>query len=585
MLLAPGSTCILVNLTAQQFNDHKVVIVEYMPDDSRYRVRPLNDGSPLPPTMAIKAENLFPFEPTSKRKQGLRRLRLKGFRPKSERHQRPKRNESLLMHQRQSTSLPNVMAPSYECPPHSNAMPSDPKTASRSASLPVLDIHVPSETSESSNTIDLKAGSKARLVGLQAQPSLNGQFVSVLEFVPQQQRYRVRNDTTDQSMLIKPSNLRSQEENEDAQSDKAEHLVDEWQDSRNTGKILPPGSRAVTVDFAVTSPLHGEVVSIVEYAPTSKSYIVRLHGKDAVRANNGNRQMIVPRDNLKPAPGSAFWARLTIQGRPWRVPASCRLDHNSRTLRVVVEPALVGLDRTIPVAKAMLGANCCDWINDAEALEVFESKPSPPLTVPIGEQDAMMEEGEVLVDPTVAKTNPFFRALLEYRLIQRTNVRIPKAGFEVLEVYKLCFTPQTMGAKKESVSVASANESIYQMSVVGPDAQGPSDKETITPVHKGNRQDIGPAKPPNMVSSTPRPDPPGNRSNSAERRRKKKKMPSRPESRSSRDEVPKSPHKGRKKKTSSSKGRTKSTEAATRSWNAHCSYQVDETTRATFVAA
>jgi len=293
------------------------------------------------------------------------------------------------------------------------------KTASMSSGI---------STASSEHSI-YRPGYRARLQRLRSRPNLNTHLVEVIDYVPEKGRYRVRpigveaSDASTASILyVKHENL--------GPDDPTLAAGNEW-----TNKPLRPEMRAVVTDSS--GCLNGEIVIVKEYLPARRAYRVGLLGIEAIKANHGERYAVIPRKSLQVAPKSAFWVRLTLRGSSWRLPAACRVDQEGR-VRVVAD-TFAGIDRVVPAAKALFGESKCDWMNDAEVMETLQQCPSPPLTQVLPENDALLEDGEVLVDPTVSKQNPFFRAMLEYQLIQGNNVKVPTDSFGIMEVYKATF--------------------------------------------------------------------------------------------------------------------------------------------------
>eukprot|EP00977_Amphora_coffeiformis_P010634 scaffold2509_cov169-Amphora_coffeaeformis.AAC.2 len=69
-----GTRLILQGLKAQpQFNGHEVIVTGFLFDQGRYKVKPSELKTPLPPTLAIKTENLKPTTSEAPPKRGLKK--------------------------------------------------------------------------------------------------------------------------------------------------------------------------------------------------------------------------------------------------------------------------------------------------------------------------------------------------------------------------------------------------------------------------------------------------------------------------------------------------------------------------------
>ena len=173
---APGTRLILEGLKAQpQFNGHEVTVTGFLFDQGRYKVKPSELKTPLPPTLAIRPENLTPIAreaPTrglqrASSQRGLGSSLLGGFRQYSQRN----------------------LSMSHGDMPHQDA-----------STHPV-------ETDEKLH----KAGTEFTLQGLRSVPHFNGHNVIIKCYLSDQGRYEVEPANSGGPLpaefAVKPDNL------------------------------------------------------------------------------------------------------------------------------------------------------------------------------------------------------------------------------------------------------------------------------------------------------------------------------------------------------------------------------------------
>jgi hypothetical protein len=269
--MKPGSKALLQGLQAQPALNGKIVIIkEYLQDQGRYLVAPVDPAVSTMPVLAIKAQNLTPIAGT--------------------------------LRQREDSS----------------------KVSGTSASSGSTSKSSKSSKSNYPYITCFKPGTRARLMGLKAQPTLNGHLVSIVEYLADQDRYRVKpldvaaRDACDTDLLaIKRQNLVP----EDPLPDDAEPFE--------------PGTRAVLTNMVGTPSFNGQLVTIVKYLEGERCYQARPLGREAREAAPAKLLKFRP-CNIKRAPPSAFWVKMTIRGQELRIPVVCKVERNEAGLNNVV---------------------------------------------------------------------------------------------------------------------------------------------------------------------------------------------------------------------------------------------------------
>ena len=361
---------------------------------------------------------------------------------------------------------------------------------------------------------DLMPGSKAQLMGLQAQASLNGKDVLIQECVEVhgQLRYRVRlldDDVTVSShdLVIHRRNLKSISELDSGsfhdgkyrQGDRLRltglvsrphmngHLVEviEYVKGPRRYLVLPAdieasdacdmeimsvavenlvpetpcwagnkdlsgGSRVVLDQVPGKPTLNGELAVIVQHQPDSLYYRVRLLGETAMGKHNGGSLLVVPSRAVKAVQATSMWVNMVVQGKPCRVPSVCQVEDGRLVVRLDAFP---GIDCVVPIAKVLMGEDSCDWMHDGEVLDLLREHPSSPLSCTV-----VPESNEVMVDPSVQSRNPFFKAMVEYELLKLTTKVLHDSEPGNTSVFQALFPI----AKMDSLSHQTDDENPFQ---------------------------------------------------------------------------------------------------------------------------
>jgi hypothetical protein len=508
---APGARFVLQGLQAQPaFNGQHVLVVEYMHDQDRYCVQPADPNGPLPPTLAIRAQNLAPASasgPTSRQTVGNSPMP-----PMPPEISIPENNDTYgskseilpvgstaVLHGLKSQAALNgemVVIDAYmEDEGRYRVSPVD----STESSMPVLAIkpqnllpckdprrrernasdasssfgssassssgsqvvgsqHSSSSRSKSKSNASmdhLKPGSHARLTGLKKKPKLNGHMVRIVEYLRDKDRYRVEpldveafDVCTADLMAIRPKNLISEDP------------------MHGSAAPLAPGTRAVLINLSGKPAFSGQLVTIVRYLVENGTYEVRTLGG---RTRNGAspKVLFLGPDKIKPAPQSAFWVQMTIKGHQLRLPVSCKVQRDKigqANVHVMLD-AFAGLDQVIPAAKVILGEDHCDWMDDGEVLAALKASKSQTITLDIQNKEAHagLKRDEAFISEE--KKPAIFEAMVEFELIKPTKKTVQVDLMGTLLVYKLKFpdsaqTAKALETKRPSVHRRSSTSSV-----------------------------------------------------------------------------------------------------------------------------
>jgi hypothetical protein len=510
-LLPQGARFVLQGLQDQPaFNGQHVLVVEYLHDQDRYRVQPADMNGPLPPTLAIRQQNLVPASASAGTRSGGGRSVLQNMRQSMSNAEVP---HSLTPRQTLSRSSPMPpMPPEISIPenndilpvgstailhglkgqpalngemvvideyvedegryrvspvdPTDNSMPvlaikpqnllpcKDPRRRERNASDASSSFgtsssfgsqafgsqHSMSSRSKSkinASMANLKPGSHARLTGLKNKPKLNGHMVRIVEYLRDKDRYRVEpldveafDVCTADLMAIRPKNLVSE-------------------DPMHGGSApLAPGTRAVLINLSGKPAFNGQLVTVVRYMVENGTYEVRPLGRTS-RNSAPAKVLFLGPDKLKPAPQSAFWVQMTIKGHQVRLPVSCKVQRDKigqANVHVMLD-AFAGLDQVIPAAKLIMGEDHCDWMDDGEVLAALKASKSQTITLDIQNKEAHagLKRDEVFISEE--KKPAIFEAMVEFELIKPTQKTVQVDLLGVLLVYKLKF-PDTAQTKR-----------------------------------------------------------------------------------------------------------------------------------------
>jgi hypothetical protein len=201
-----GSRVKLQGLKAQNhFNGHVVVVTGFLSDQGRYKVRPEDPESTLPPTLAIKGDNLALIAPEPERPKMQRSNSFLGYalgwsaEEEDEQEQPPPQPQ-----QRRGTM--GASQPLTILDQTQKAQPNQPRQGSmaRRNSCPRMSMNEPTEISH-------EIGGKYKLKGLRSVPHFNGQLVFIKCYLGDQGRYQV--GPVDPSgplpveFAVKPANL------------------------------------------------------------------------------------------------------------------------------------------------------------------------------------------------------------------------------------------------------------------------------------------------------------------------------------------------------------------------------------------
>jgi hypothetical protein len=266
-LLQPGTPCTLEGLQGQPaFNGITVTIVELLYGQGRYRVKPMDPNSPLPPVLAIKPKNLRPLgAPIQQQAPDENLSPQAGGSPMG--HLYPPGARFVLQGlQAQPTfNGQHVLIIEYlHDQGRYRVQPADPN----GLLPPVLAIRpqnlagpptVPTQQGQFS------PGDRFMLQGSQTRPTYNGQHVLVLEYLPDQGRYRVQpadpNGTLPPVLSIRPENLVP--------------AAGAGPPAGQAGLLLLPGAPFVLQSFHAQPAFNGHRVLIMEYLHDQHRYRVQ----------------------------------------------------------------------------------------------------------------------------------------------------------------------------------------------------------------------------------------------------------------------------------------------------------------------
>lgn len=184
----PGTELILQGLQAQpHFNGHRIIVTGFLFDQGRYKVRPKEANSPLPPTLAIKPENLQPLPPGSA-PSGLQRTQ----------SARGLGSESMMRGFRQNSSKELSSQSQHGSTPfNQNSQRSFSNAESTSVYTNEEETH--------------KIGGEYELKGLRSVPHFNGHNVIIKSFLADEGRYQVNrvdpSGPLPEEFAVKPENL------------------------------------------------------------------------------------------------------------------------------------------------------------------------------------------------------------------------------------------------------------------------------------------------------------------------------------------------------------------------------------------
>lgn len=474
-----GAQFSLHGLPDDSLNGHRVAIVKFLRQEQRYQVAPLVTTSATPQLILVRPENLCPEEtvlsPTKSDVESTASSTTASRRPTLQSQTKPSSDSAIQtrgigMHSccERLGSLSNV-----------GSVPSSESVSSRSTQSSII-----------------PKGSRARLQGLDVQPSLNGSVVQIHEYISAMRRYRVELDVDDDDevsqnqrfMVVQPCNLQvlaewdcdslpsrasecsplspnmsrgslttasfpsphqahsrrstitsvSLPRKQPVDKDRRRHsttVATITNESVALREQLKAGTRVVLGHITGRPDCCGELAVILQYLPTQCAYSVHLLGSKAPEASGFTKELLVSHHQVKPAPVTAFWADMTIKGQPVRVPASCELVADRRQIRVRLD-AFAGIDRAVAAGSLLLGPDKCDWKCDREARSTLAQNPTPPLkcVVPPHPDDVALLRDEVLVDVTASSKNAMFRAMVDYELLRPTGSRSTQHS-----IYKVCF--------------------------------------------------------------------------------------------------------------------------------------------------
>jgi CDGSH-type Zn-finger protein len=442
-ILPLGSTAVIHGLKGQQvLNGEMVVIEEYMENEGRYRVTPVDPNECSMPVLAIKPQNLLPCKDPRRRErnafdasscfgpsssygsQALGSQRSSSSRSESKR-KAPQRSSS-------SRSESKRKAPQRSSSSRSESKSKAPQRSSSSRS---------ESKSKAPSMARFKPGSHARLTGLKKKTKLNGHMVRIVEYLRDKDRYRVEPLDVEafdvcaaDLMAIRPENLISE-------------------DPMHGGSApLAPGTRAVLINLSGKPACNGQLVTVIRYMVENGTYEVRPLGRGDGKAAPAKVLFLGP-DKLKPAPQSAFWVQMNIKGHQLRLPVSCKVHRDKigqANVHVMLD-AFAGLDQVIPAAKIILGEDHCDWMDDGEVIAALKASKSQTITLDIQDEEA--HAGLKLDEAFISeeKKPAIFEAMVEFELIQPTKKTVQVDSIGTLLVYKLKF-PDT--AQKETKTKA-----------------------------------------------------------------------------------------------------------------------------------
>jgi hypothetical protein len=194
---APGDRLVLQGLKAQlQFNGFCVVVTGFLYDQGRYKVIPAYKNSPLPPTLAIRPENLVAENAQGKLESRTLRRSSLGAAPSDLRRGLGKKEKSQPSMTRSASS--------QSLGPH--AALDAPTQTTRSASSNALD-----DAHEHNATNLHLPGTELCLQWLRSAPHFNGHHVVIKVYLPDENRYKITRASNSGPLppefSVKPDNL------------------------------------------------------------------------------------------------------------------------------------------------------------------------------------------------------------------------------------------------------------------------------------------------------------------------------------------------------------------------------------------
>lgn len=290
----PGTRCVLQGLETAAFNGHQVSIIQFLLHEQRYQVKSEAPGSPLPPILHIKPENLCQIKvpapqmpvtgPGPIENLPSRRDLMEGYRSQLSSTSLSQSGNSQFLRRVPSTASLSGGSmhggPSFR---DSRSVQSLRQGFVRSGSAASLDPSFvsfrsrPMERMLSASSVVSRApvalipeGSKALLQGLQFQPSLNGTVVKVLEYVSNMRRYRVVAAPTDESperfMVVQPHNLLPVLE------------MDNRSDTQSAagGVLFRAGDKVVLKNLCAQPTLNDSVATVKAYIRETDRYLIQI---------------------------------------------------------------------------------------------------------------------------------------------------------------------------------------------------------------------------------------------------------------------------------------------------------------------
>lgn len=241
----PGSQHVLYGLHTAAFNGQMVSVVQFLPTEQRYQVRPETPGSPLPPLLHIKPDNLRPLQSAY--------------------------SETSL-----GGSQRDLYPQQYGIDEYARAQLTDMRGfLRRSGSLPSVfdDANESIFSAPVSQTTLIPKGSKARLKGLQLQPSLNDSAVEVLDYISKMGRYRVSlkakgdADGSPRYMVVQPQNLRIITEQEYERVRSAQSPPED---------TFLPGCQVKLTGLQSQPHLNGTIATVYEFIRETGRYSIQI---------------------------------------------------------------------------------------------------------------------------------------------------------------------------------------------------------------------------------------------------------------------------------------------------------------------
>ena len=400
------------------------MVMEYVQKEGRYRCKPVDPSSRLPPSLVVKPHN----------------LKLASFRDDTPMKVERTPSSPSGKHQRRSLRGPSFKrsksSPQLHAQGAAKKEQTPPVTSTKQCRRTLL------EAKKQKSMSNVVQKSRRSLVVTSKTRSLSKSMSNVTVGGPEQDQQPVSVKQKSRRSLLPRSKVNSMSKSmsnieQDQQPVKCGTHNHQAGCKTGAAEQLAEGSRAVLTG---NSPLKGELVVILSYNETERCYVGRPLGHEARTSRRSNTIRVAP-ENIQAAPQSAFWVRMTVKGRRVRVPASCSVirERSGQTSVHVALDAFAGLAATVPVGKAILGEATCDWSDESKVLVALKASKSKTVTYDVHDRHALhhLAANETFID---REAQPEVHdAMLEFELMEQTDKTVRVDDLDCLPVYKLKF--------------------------------------------------------------------------------------------------------------------------------------------------